>query len=137
MILVAIFLYIVLICILLREFDKDRFIISFKINHNCMVWKYLVFCQHHYPMKCTKALHIAAKELAYWRNIKINDSICPISLKEFDKSFDQSILHCDKGSDKEWLNIYKNQHAIGYKPMFCPVLNYVINVHYEVRFCVI
>ena len=69
---------------------RDEFIITLKMDCNDLIWKYISVCiDYNYPMISQEALNIADEEIAYQRNMKINETICPISLKTFSSSFNQ------------------------------------------------
>ena len=97
----------IIFCVFLPIFYILR--VELKMEYNEWAWWYLSFCmKHNFPLKERTAIQIWNKEVAYCRNVKINDNRCAISLKTFDGSFSESLLVCGHRFDKESLDKYED-----------------------------
>ena len=101
-------------------YNYDDLTDFWKYLYNCIIWTLLIFCKNH-NIQRLKVIAILNKEVAYIRNSTINTKICPISLKKFDKSFNQTLLYCGHRFDTQYLNQYEHQRSISCQQFLCPV----------------
>ena len=105
---------------LLRAINIYAFL-EYYLNYvyDIIVWQVLMFSFlfGNQRRKTWDKIHI---EVAYLRNKVINQQICPISLKKFDKSFEETLLYCGHKFDAKSLNEYEH-HIRRSKPYCCPL----------------
>ena len=108
--------------LVLGYYFRDTIILFFQCCYNSIIWRIVCFCINH-DIAIVKALGIWQREVAYIRNEHFNPQICAISLKKFDKSFEEILLHCGHKFDKECLNQY--EYHVRQNPPFkgysCPI----------------
>ena len=108
---------------LLRAINIYAFL-EYYLNYvyDIIMWEVLMFSLYfgNQRRKTWDKIHI---EVAYLRNKEINQQRCPISLKKFDKSFEETLLYCGHKFDKNSLNEYERHilRSFTFKPYYCPL----------------